>query len=186
MPERTTEQWAADDANIQGLPIDALTRAPLIHEIGTFLSARDLAGVLGACHGLRNSMPAAIRTLDGFNKGKTDIDTVIELVQRFHLSTCIDLAGCTELTDAAIVAVADKCPNLALLDVTRCYKLTNTAVVAIANKYTNLVSLNAAGCDNLTNTAIVTVADKCTNLAKLNVGRCSELTAAAIVAVADK
>jgi hypothetical protein len=62
-------------------------------------------------------MPAAVRTLDGFDGRTTTDEMIIELVHRFRHSTCINLSGCTNLTDAAITAIADNNPDLTTLTV---------------------------------------------------------------------
>mmetsp|Transcript_16462 Transcript_16462/g.34382 ORF Transcript_16462/g.34382 Transcript_16462/m.34382 type:complete len:265 (-) Transcript_16462:212-1006(-) len=181
MPERTAIQRATDDANIQGLPIHPLTRSGgrnlLVHDICTCLSARDMAGALGACHAFHSMMPEAVRTLDGF-RGRTrrrgattkvndawvvvrslkpgawygsaspwppdppvpvvNDNMIIELVQRFQHLTCIDLRGCTRLTGAVLIAIAENCPNLASLDIRGC-KMGDEAITAVVDKCPNLL-----------------------------------------------
>ena len=113
-------QHAADKANLPQVMRD-LTRSGgqniLVHHAASMLGVNDLAGALSACHAFRNMMPAAVRTLDGFDGRTTTDEMIIELVHRFQHLTCIDLSGCTNLTDAAITAIADNNPDLTTLTV---------------------------------------------------------------------
>lgn len=69
------------------------------------------------------------------------------------------MSGCDGRTDAAIVAVAQGCPNLTHLDVRYCKQLTDKAIVAVAQHCPNLThiyvsALFAFGCKQLTDAAI--------------------------------
>ena len=46
--------------------------------------------------------------------------------------TALDLGNC-EITDAAVVAVASECKQLAMLHLACCSKITDAAVVAVRN-----------------------------------------------------
>ena len=45
-----------------------------------------------------------------------------------------NFGGCDNLTDAALIALAGKCPGITHADFCYCYNLTNVAVVALADK----------------------------------------------------
>eukprot|EP00620_Florenciella_sp_RCC1587_P008279 CAMPEP_0182592334 /NCGR_PEP_ID=MMETSP1324-20130603/75690_1 /TAXON_ID=236786 /ORGANISM="Florenciella sp., Strain RCC1587" /LENGTH=99 /DNA_ID=CAMNT_0024809715 /DNA_START=30 /DNA_END=329 /DNA_ORIENTATION=+ len=68
----------------------------------------------------------------------TSDNTIIELVQRFQHLTCIDLRGCTRLTGAVLIAIAENCPNLASLDIRGCVK-GDKAITAVVEKCPNLL-----------------------------------------------
>ena len=125
-------------------------------------------------------MPDAVRILDGIKPDTTD-EMVIALLQRFTRVTCIDLRGCTRLTDQSIEAIAEPCPHLIQLNVAYLHgNLTDAAIIEIANKCPMLAQLNVKACRMLTDAAIIEVANKCPMLAQLNVMGCRNLTDAAL------
>ena len=51
-------------------------------------------------------------------------------------------SNCQNITDAAIVAVANNCANLSSLDVQASRNITDAAIVAVAHNCANLASLD--------------------------------------------
>ena len=98
--------------------------------------------------------------------------------------TSINLAGCENLTNEAIMAIAAKCPALTYLDVLECKNLTTEAIQAIAAKCPSLRSLNVEGCKKLTTEAIQAIAANCPELRSINVGNCENPTNEALEAIA--
>ena len=141
----------------------------LVHHVASLVRVGELTGALSACRAWHSMMPDAVRILDGIKPGTTD-EMVIALLQRFTRVTCIDLRGCTRLTDQSIEAIAEPCPHLIQLDVRECGNLTDAAIIQVANKCPMLAQLDAGGCENLTDAAIIEVANKCPKLAQLDVG----------------
>ncbi|KNC55804.1 uncharacterized protein AMSG_12426 [Thecamonas trahens ATCC 50062] len=99
--------------------------------------------------------------------------------------TSLGLNGCSNITDAAVVALAGGCPNLTTLNLYNCSNITDAAVVALAGGCPNLTFLGLENCSNITDAAVVALAGGCPNLTTLNLSSCSNITDAAVVAVAD-
>ena len=63
------------------------------------------------------------------------------------------------ISDAAVQALANSCPNLTTIDLTYCDKITDAAVQALANSCPNLTSDNLRGCHNITDAAAQALAN---------------------------
>ncbi|KNC55706.1 uncharacterized protein AMSG_12420 [Thecamonas trahens ATCC 50062] len=98
--------------------------------------------------------------------------------------TSLDLNGCFNITDAAVVALAGGCPNLTSLRLYNCSNITDAAVVALAGGCPNLTSLGLRNCSNITDAAVVALTGGCPNLTSLYLNNCSNITDAAVVALA--
>jgi GTPase SAR1 family protein len=61
--------------------------------------------------------------------------------------TAIHLSGCKGITDKALIAIADTCPNLTELHVSFCRNITGPGIEAIARKCRKLRTLFAPGCN---------------------------------------
>ena len=151
----------------------------LVHHVASLVRVGELTGALSACRAWHSMMPDAVRILDGIKPDTTD-EMVIALLQRFTRVTCIDLRGCTRLTDRSVAVVATLCPHLIQLILKGCGNLTDAAIIAVANECPKLAQLYVEYCGKLTDAAIIEVANKCPNLAQLNVGWCDKLTRAAL------
>ncbi|KNC46467.1 uncharacterized protein AMSG_12461 [Thecamonas trahens ATCC 50062] len=93
--------------------------------------------------------------------------------------TTLDLFSCSNITDAAVVAVAGGCPNLTTLNLFSCSNITDAAVVAVAGGCPNLTTLYLEYCSNITDAAVVALAGGCPNLTTLGLDNCSNITDAA-------
>ena len=91
------------------------------------------------------------------------------------------------VSDAAVVALADKCPGITNTNFRCCGKLKDAAVIALAEKCHGITHVDFAGCKNLTDAAVVALADDCPGITHAIFG-CfrSTLTDAAVLALADK
>lgn len=77
---------------------------------------------------------------------------------------------CCDLTDSGVAAVAR--PSLKILSVAGCSNLTNAAIVAVAHGCPNLIRLIVGQCTRITDAAIAAVAHGCPNLEELDVVGC--------------
>ena len=84
--------------------------------------------------------------------------------------------GCKNLTDAAVLALAAKCPGITHADFRRCGNLTDAAVLALADKCPGFTLVDFSGCENLTDAAVVALADKCPGIMHANFYDCENLT----------
>lgn len=159
-----------------GLANKALQELFRFREKNLTLTGSNLAAALNRYPNVEQiRITGALRPEDVAN-----ISTVMEKI------TWLDLRDCNELTDAAIIALANKCPNLTSLNLSWRTQLTDAAITALANKCTKLTSLNLMLCYRLTDAAITALPNKCPNLTSLNLADCTLLTDAAITALANQ
>jgi len=70
----------------------------------------------------------------GFDKGLVTDAAVLALADKCRGLTHANFRGCETLTDAAVIALADKCPGITDAEFSGCGKLTDAAVIALADK----------------------------------------------------
>ena len=99
----------------------------------------------------------------------------------------LDLTDCSNITDASISEVARRCSNLQSLNLTQCENITDTSVIEVARQCSNLHTLNLS-CygSNITDASLSEVARRCSNLQSLNLEYCSNITDASISEVARR
>ena len=84
-------------------------------------------------------------------------DTATPVCKLWHVArnrqttrlTCLD-----DITDAAVQALANSCPNLTTVYLTDCGNLTDAAVQALATSCPNLTTVDLCGCANITDAAV--------------------------------
>lgn len=81
----------------------------------------------------------------------------------------LDLSGCTNITDEAVMGLVVHCPLMRRLSVAGCTGLTNRGVESIASLGVNLAWLNLAHLPQITDQAIVTLVRGCPHLRSLDV-----------------
>jgi hypothetical protein len=74
----------------------------------------------------------------------------------------------SNLTDATVIAIANKCPNLTSLNLSGCKEITDNAIIHIARKCKLLSTLNLHSCLQITDTSILEIAKKCPSLSTLS------------------
>ncbi|KNC53338.1 F-box/LRR-repeat protein 2 [Thecamonas trahens ATCC 50062] len=126
-----------------------------------------------------------LTTLDLFSCSNITDAAVVALAGGCPNLTSLRLDYCSNITDAAVVAVAGGCPNLTFLDLYNCSNIILCgSVVALAGGCPNLTFLGFGNCSNITDAAVVTLAGGCPNLTILLLGNCFNITDAAVVALA--
>jgi hypothetical protein len=75
----------------------------------------------------------------------------------------IYMSGCTNISDAAIVVLANQCPHLTGISLAHC-NVTSTSVYALANRCPELTVIYLVECTNVTSNAIVALAAGCVRL----------------------
>lgn len=120
----------------------------------------------------------------------------------------IDLSGCDKISDASILYLAKKAPQLQVANLsfcnlitqegikslcTHCTQLQNislyychindAALIHVANSLPALKSLTIAGCNSITDNAISKLSQKCTELVYLDISHCKSITSSSIKAI---
>lgn len=113
-------------------------------------------------------------------------EAITALLEKCPNFTFLSMEGCVQVSDAAIAVLAGRCPNLAYLDLTCCDQLTDAAIAVLAGGCPNLSNLELACCGQLTNAAIAALANACPDLTYLDLTGCNELTDVAIAVLANK
>eukprot|EP00729_Bicosta_minor_P032568 gene32568-biopygen30351 len=88
-----------------------------------------------------------------------------------------------DVTNAAVVALADKCSGITYADFSDIEELTDVAVMALADKCPGITHAAFSFCPNLTDAAVIALADKCPGITHANFYECENLTDAAMEAV---
>merc|ERR1712166_1337714 len=94
-------------------------------------------------------------------------------------------ATSSNINDAVIIALADRCPALTDVDLRNCWNLTDAAIIALAKRCPALTNVSVSWCNNLTDAAIIGLAERCPALTRISVSSCRNLTDAAIVALVE-
>ena len=63
----------------------------------------------------------------------------------------------TNITDAAVIALATHCPSLTSINLTCCSNITDAAVIALATHCPSLASIHLNSCPNITDEAVTTL-----------------------------
>lgn len=92
----------------------------------------------------------------------------------------VDLSYCKEITDAAIVEIAKKC-SLRKLILAGCVNVTDTALFAVAQSV-ELQDLDFTLCEKITDEGIVKIAQGCPQLKSISLAECN-ITDASILAL---
>lgn len=120
----------------------------------------------------------------------------------------IDLSGCDKITDASILYLAKKAPQLQVANLSFCNLITfegikslcthctqlqtislyhchinDATLIHIANTLPALKSLTIAGCNLITETAISKISQKCTELLYLDISHCKSINSSSIKAI---
>ena len=78
--------------------------------------------------------------------------------------TTLELDGCYNITDTAVVAVTSACKRLTSLNLCGCHNISDAAVEAVASECKQLTSLTLHYCYNITDAAVQAVVSACPHL----------------------
>jgi hypothetical protein len=98
----------------------------------------------------------------------------------------VGLRRCADITDAAVVALAARCPNITSVHLDRCCNITDTALVALAEGCPGIAAIWLRGCSNITDAAVVALAERCRGIADIRLGGCTNITDTALLALAGR
>ena len=111
-----------------------------------------------------------------FPSSATDAD-VIRVAKKWNSSVqTICLKSCRHITDTAIVALAEHCPNLQNINLYGCKHITDTAIVALAEHCPILHTIRLNHCNQFTDTAIVALAEHCPDIHTIDLYGCHKIT----------
>lgn len=116
--------------------------------------------VVAIAHGCRQ---LELFNLYSYRTGLTDA-ALMALADRCTTLKCLELNGCSRLTDVAVVAVARNCSLLESLALNQGPQLTDEAFVAIGLRLAHLKTISAIGCRKITDRAIFALARGCSQL----------------------
>lgn len=119
---------------------------------------------------LRGVGVSSIRILEAYAPQITDESFEGACLSSLEL---IDLSECSDLTDAAIIAVVTTSPLLSTIKLTNCEKITSKALISISKNCGKLKTIDLAGCSLITSKAIQKLVRGCPLLESIDVSSCS-------------
>ncbi|KAL5598788.1 hypothetical protein BROUX41_003879 [Berkeleyomyces rouxiae] len=103
----------------------------------------------------------------------------------FDALRILDLTGCYELTDAAVVKIIDAAPRLRNVVLAKCRNITNVAVNAISKLGKNLHYVHLGHCSLITDDGARQLINSCNRIRYIDLGCCTALTDASVSLLAN-
>jgi F-box and leucine-rich repeat protein GRR1 len=107
------------------------------------------------------------------------------LLKRMFL-WCRNIRGCRNLTDVAVLAVAERLPGLTHIELYDITAITSSAVETLASKCRDLEHINLGHCSNVSDITLTKIAEHCSKLEALYVYGCDDVTVAGLTEIATK
>uniref|UniRef100_F6PPU7 F-box/LRR-repeat protein 15-like leucin rich repeat domain-containing protein n=2 Tax=Ornithorhynchus anatinus TaxID=9258 RepID=F6PPU7_ORNAN len=107
-------------------------------------------------------------------------NTSLTMVIKFPQLRKLTLSMIPQLTDAALVAIAQGCPALEQLTLRHCRQLSDAGWIEAAGFLPRLHCLNISGCSQLTEKTLSALSSSCRQLKVLDVSLCEGIQLAAI------
>lgn len=110
-----------------------------------------------------------VRRLNLSNLAEHVIDLILGRLSKCERLERLTLAGCRKLTDGGLCKLLEGgCgPTLIAMDLSDVIELTDVAVLAIADKCPRLQGLNLSNCKEVTDQSVVVVAERCRGLRRV-------------------
>ena len=67
----------------------------------------------------------------------------------------------TQATDAAVIAIVERCAGLKAIDLSSCSNITDAAVIALAERCAGLKEIDLRYCSNITDAAVIALVERC-------------------------
>eukprot|EP00937_MAST-01D_sp_MAST-1D-sp2_P004346 g4346.t1 len=117
----------------------------------------------------------AIRSLDLGGQMAKEIrdDTVEMVVKACRMLTELHLAGCSRITDKAVIAIQEYCPHLNAIDLMGCQKVTDEGVQRLVD-CPDLRNISLARCSGITIKAVADLRNM-RRLKVLSLGECAHM-----------
>ena len=97
------------------------------------------------------------------------------------------MSNCKNLTDDAIIGLADRCQAITDINASYCQNLTDEAIIGLGDRCSAIIGICAgmasmivSYCENLTDDAIIGLADGCPAITRIYVSCCENLTDAVL------
>jgi hypothetical protein len=110
---------------------------------------------------------------------------VIALSKRCPQLSSLNLEFCEQITDACVIALSKGCPQLFSLGLDGCHEITDAAVIALSRGCPELSSLGLDGCHEITDAAVIALSRGCPELSSLDLRGCYRITGACVIALAE-
>jgi len=141
-------------------------------------SAADMAEIFQACRKLRKL------NLDALSRGLTD-EAVLSMTENCHLLEHLSLSHCREVSDAAVRRVAESCPRLQFVNLSNT-DITDATVVSMCNRCPILKRVFLGGCIDLTDETVLAIAERLPGLTHICLGGITAITSSAVEILASK
>ena len=101
--------------------------------------------------------------------------------------TCLNLSGCTRLSEEAVVGVLRACQHLEDVNLSNVAGVTDGVLDAVAHACPKLRTLRVSWCRGVTDSGVKAVADRCSSLSSLHVAGClvSDTSVGALTMLVD-
>lgn len=94
------------------------------------------------------------------------------LSQHFSSIICLNISGCSLISDSGLVPFIQYACNLQNIDVSYCHGVTDLSVISIALYNINIRNVNISGCNQITDKSIVQLCTNCMKLEQLEMVSC--------------
>lgn len=98
---------------------------------------------------------------------------------------CLDLTGCSRITDDSVYHIVTAAPRLRTLVLAKCPNITDRGAVQIARLGKNIHFLHLGHCSQLTDRCIGFLAKYCNRLRYIDLACCVQLTDTAVMELAE-
>eukprot|EP00899_Mesostigma_viride_P000152 jgi/Mesvir1/10137/Mv06766-RA.1 len=96
-----------------------------------------------------------------------------DIGRRYRELEYLNVAGCVDVTDADLTALARSCRHLLAVDVSGCRDVTDASIIAIAEHCKDLQRIFLCECEDVTDYSLVALSEHCRHLVAVGVGSTS-------------
>jgi hypothetical protein len=112
----------------------------------------------------------------------TDI-AVMALAEACAELQTVTLTDCPSVTDASVIKLAKGCPRLQTVWLNRCVKIMDASLIELGKGCPHLQTLSLNGCFNIKDAGVIDLAKGCSQLQTIYLNACAEITDASVVAL---
>lgn len=119
---------------------------------------------------------------NGDEQSLTDAD-LLRIVSKYPNLQHLTLLNCWKLTDSSVASLGKCCSSLENLDIGRCRYITDASISSISLGCPHLQALNLSYCNQITGAALAILAQQCSSLQRLYLIGCEQITGDTIEAL---